>query len=88
MNIRSIQDDESVRLCVGSRINCFKSNCDVITSILEPSYVVSCLYQLDDLTLKSTKMTMKYGFLLVTLSKLSSKLYANFSKTSSEWLGE
>ena len=33
-------------------------------------------------------MTIKYGFLFVTLSKLSSKLSANFSKTSSDWLGE
>ena len=64
-------------------------NCNVIASILEPSHiVVSCLYQLDDLALKSPRMTIKYGFLFVTLSKLSSKLSANFSKTSSDWLGE
>ena len=50
--------------------------------------VISCLYQLDDLALKSPKMTIKYGFLLVILSELSSKLSANFSKTSSDWLGE
>ena len=33
-------------------------------------------------------MTIKYGFLFVTLSKLSSKLSANFSQTTSDWLGE
>ena len=33
-------------------------------------------------------MTIKYGFLLAILSKLSSKLSANFSKTSGDWLSE
>ena len=33
-------------------------------------------------------MTIKYGFLFMTLFKLSSKLSANFSKASSDWLGE
>ena len=33
-------------------------------------------------------MTIKYGILLAILSKLSSKLSANFSKTSGDWLGE
>ena len=33
-------------------------------------------------------MTIKYGFLLAILSKLSSKLSANISKTSCDWLGE
>ena len=33
-------------------------------------------------------MTIGYGFLLVILSKLSSKSPANFSKTSDDWLGE
>ena len=66
MNIRLIQDDESVKICVGS-CSCFKPNCDVIAAILEPSYaVVSCLYQLDELALKSPRMTIKYGFLFVT----------------------
>ena len=36
----------------------------------------------------STRITIKYGFLLVTLSKLSSKLSANFAKRSGDWLGE
>ena len=36
----------------------------------------------------STRITSKYGFLLVTLSKLSSKLSANFAKKSGDWLGE
>ena len=33
-------------------------------------------------------MTIKYGLLLVILSKLSSKLSANFSETSNDWLGK
>ena len=33
-------------------------------------------------------MTIKYGFLLAILSKLCSKLSANFSKISGDWLGE
>ena len=33
-------------------------------------------------------MTIKYGFLLGILSKLSSKLSANFLKTSGDWLDE
>ena len=33
-------------------------------------------------------MTIKYEFLLAILSKLSSKLSANFSKTSGDWLSE
>ena len=33
-------------------------------------------------------MTIKYGFLFVTLSKLSSKFSANFSKASGNGLGE
>ena len=33
-------------------------------------------------------MTIKYGFLVTILSKLSSKLSVNFSKTSGDWLDE
>ena len=70
-------------------MNCFKQNWDVIASSFEPSCVViSYLYQLDDLALKSPRMTIKYEFLLAILSKLSSKLSANFSKTPVDWLGE
>ena len=40
----SMQEDESVKICVGSWINCCETYWDVIASILEPSYVaVSCL---------------------------------------------
>ena len=86
---RSVQDDESVKMCVGSWTNCCKPNWDVIAWILEPSHVaVSCLYQLDDLVLKSSWMAIRYRFLFVILSRLSSKLSENFSKTSWDWLGE
>ena len=95
VNITLMQDDESVKICAGSWIKCFKPNWDFITSIFQSSYVVvSCLYQLYDLALTSmnlhlsSRMTIKYGFLLVILSKLGSKLSANFSKTSDDWLGK
>ena len=59
-----------------------------MASIFQLSYVILYLYQLDDLELKSPRMTNKFGFLLVILSKLGSKLSANFSKTSDDWLGK
>ena len=43
---------------------------------------------MDGLALKLPMTTIKYGFLFKIWSKLSSKLSANFSKTSSDWLGE
>ena len=50
--------------------------------------MLSCLYQFDDLTLKSPRTTNKYGLLFAILSKLSSKLSAKSSKVSDDWLGE
>ena len=59
INTRSIQEDE-FDICVGSWINCFSQNWEVVASILEPSLVLlSCLYQLDDFALKSPRITIK-----------------------------
>ena len=81
--------NELIEIGAGSCINCCKPNLDVIASILEPSHVaVSCLKQVEDSALKSPVMTIKYGFLFVVLSKLSSKSCAKFSKTPCNWIGE
>ena len=89
INNRSIYEGESVKIWIGSLINCCKPNWHVIASILEPSLVVlSSLYQFNDLALKSPRTTNKYGLLLAILSKLSSKLSAKSSKVSDDWLGE
>ena len=86
---RSIHEDESVEVWVGSLINCCKPNWDVITSALGPSWAaLSCLYQFDYLTIKSPRATIKYGLLLVILSKFSSQLLAKSSKVSGHWVGE
>ena len=70
-------------------LNCCRPNCNVTVSILEPSYVVlSCLYQFEDLVLKSPRTTVRNGFWLLILSNESCKLSANSSKESEDWLGD
>ena len=60
-----------------------------MASILEPSYVVlSCLYQFEDLVLKSPRTTVRNGFWLLILSNESCKLSANSSKESEDSLGD
>ena len=59
-------------------INCCKLNWDVIVSIFKPSQdVVSFLYQLVVFALKSPVATIEKGVLLVSLSKVNSRLSAN-----------
>ena len=78
VNTKSMQGDEFDKTWVGSWINSFTPNWDVIASILEPSWaVLSCLYQFDDLALKSPRKTIKKEFLLAIVSKFSSRLSAN-----------
>ena len=70
-------------------INCCRLNCEVTALILVPSYVVwSCLYQFEDLVLKSPNTTVRNGFWLLFLSNKSCKLSANSSKESEDWLGD
>ena len=57
VNITLIQDDESIKICVGSWIKDFTPNWDFITSIRQPLHVVvSRLYQLCELALTSQKL--------------------------------
>ena len=88
VNIKSMQEEEFPKMWVGSLINCCRPNCEVMALILEPSYVVlSCLYQVEDLVLKSPRATVVNGFWLLILSNVSCKLSANSSKESEDWLG-
>ena len=64
----SINTGRFPKMWVGSLINCCRPNCEVTTSILGPSYVVlSCLYQVDDLVLKSPRneFDCKFHFMRV-----------------------
>ena len=84
-----MQEEEFPKMWVGSLINCCKSNSEVTASILEPSYVVlSCLYQFEDLVLKSPRATVRNGFWLLILSNENCKLFANSSKESENWFGD
>ena len=56
-----------------------------MASILEPlEVVVSPVYQLPDLALKSPMATIKKGLVVETASSISSKLLQKFSKSSSD----
>ena len=56
-----------------------------MASISEPSDVVlSCLYQVEDLVLKSPRTTVRDGFWLLILSNESCKLSANSSEESED----
>ena len=84
-----MQEEESPIICVGSLIICCNTNVEVIPSILEPSYVV--LLPLNhgfDLTLKSPRTAVKKVLWAVAVSIFNSKLFANDSKSSCDWLGE
>ena len=84
-----MQEEESPIICVGSLIICSNPNVDVIPSILDPSYVVlSPLNQIFDLALKSPRKTLKKLLWAVAVSIFNSKLFANDSKSSCDWLGE
>ena len=84
-----MQEEESPIICVGSLIICCNPNVEVIPSILEHSYVVlSPLNQIFDLALKSPRTTVKKVLLAPAVSISNSKLFANHSKSSCDWLGE
>ena len=80
-----MQEEEFPKMSDGSLINCCRRNCEVTASILKLSYVVlSCLYQFEDLVLKSPRATVRNGFWLLILSNDSCKLSANSSKRSGD----
>ena len=83
-----MQEEES-SICVDSLIICCNPDVEVIPSILEPSYVVLWpLNQRFDLALKSPRTTVKKVLWAVAVSIFNSKLFANDSKSSCDWLGE
>ena len=63
VNIKSLQEEELPKMWVSSLINYCRTTCEVTVSILKPSYVVLlCLYQFEDLLLKSPRTTVRNGF--------------------------
>ena len=84
-----MQEEESPIMCVDSLIICCNPNVEVIPSILEPSYVVLWpLNQRFDLALKSLRITVEKVLWAVAVSIFNSKLLANDSKSSCDWLSE
>ena len=76
-------------MLVGSLIISISPNWQVISSILEPLYVVMpLLYQGLDFTLKSSRMIVRKGLFTITESRLDSGLLRNDSKSSWHWLGQ
>ena len=58
-------------------------------SVLEPSKaVVSLVYQLLDFALESPMATIEKGSVVEIVSRVSSKLLQQFSKSSLDWFGE
>ena len=89
VKIKSIHKEEFPVRWVNSFINWCKPNWDVIASIFKPWLgAVSLLYQLVVFALKSPMATIKIEFLLVSVSKASSRLSAKVSKMSLVWLGD
>ena len=84
-----MQEEESPIICVSSLIICCNLNAEVIPSVLEPSHVVLLsLNQRFDLALKSPRTEVKKVLSAVVASRFNSKLFANPSKSSRNWLGE
>ena len=76
-------------ICVSSLIIYCNPNVEVRTSILEPSYVdLSPLNQRFELALKSPRTAIKKVLLAIAVSIFNSKLFANASKSSLDWLGK
>ena len=84
-----MQEDESQIICVGSLIICCNPNVEAIPSIFEPSYIVLLhLNQRFNLAWKSPRTAVKKVLLAVAVSIFNSKLFANYSKSSCDWLDE
>ena len=70
-------------------ITCLRSNSVAKQSILVPSkLLLSVVYKLDDLALKSVIATSKKGLLSVIASKFNFKPSRNESKLSTVWLDD
>ena len=85
-----MQEEEPPVICAGSLIICCNPNAEVIPSVLEPSFVVlSSLNRRFELALTSPRVTVqKVKLLAVAASRFNSKLFANASKSSFDWLDE
>ena len=80
-----MQDEEFSKTCVCSFITSYNPQCDKILSIVIPSkFVVSCLYQLVHLALKSPTRTAIYEVLCITRSRVSSKFFEKDSNSSDD----
>ena len=89
VKIRSIDEEELSKICVGSLITCCRPNCHVTFSIIFPSKLhLSFLYEFFDLALKSPVSTAKKGMFWTKLSKFNSSFSENFSNSSCDWLGD
>ena len=74
---------------VGSLINFWKPNWDVMVLDFNPSYrSISFLYQLAVFALKSPKATIENGFLLTTVSRVNPKLSEYVSNIFRVWRGD
>ena len=85
LKIKSIHEEELFKICVGSLISWCKPFCEVTASIFLPSsLVISLLYQLLDLALKSLRATIKKRFFWARVSKVNSKMSRNDTKLSDD----
>ena len=89
VKIRSIQDDEFWKMCVGSNINWEKPYSELIDSICVPSlFVMLWTHQLLDLALKSPSRIVKAGSLFLILHNRFSGNRTKYSNSLWFWLGE
>ena len=98
LKIKSIHEEELFKVCVGSLIFWSKRFCEIIASVFLPSStVISLLYQLLELVVKSPRATNKEWFFWAIVSKVNSKLsrkiissykIQNHRKSSYDWLGD
>ena len=83
VQIRSIQEEDESKMCVGSLMIWLSPNYDVIYSILLPSKLVRLFaHQFVDFALKSPIVTKTKGLFCARLSKFLSKFSQKRSKTS------
>ena len=78
LKVKSIHWEKLFKIGLGSFISWCKPFCEVTASIFLPSsLVISLLYQLLDLALKSPASAIKKGFFWDRVSKINSKLSRN-----------
>ena len=89
VNIKSEQEDELFKICIGLFMIWWKPKLDVQKSTFETSKLVTSLvYQDFDFVLKSPRTTIMKQFFSVIRSKFNSKFSENVSKSSFFSLGD